>query len=579
MKCPVCEIGCELIDGRRGRCGMYEPAGDTIVECYPHRYLTMFPISIETMPLLHHNPRGKFLQISTLGCNFRCSGCISEILTSGLDTMSGSLKEMDACSVIRKAKEEQCLGIVFCVNDPIVSLQTFTALTALAHKEGLLTGCSSNGYFTEQSLEALIPHLDFINLGFKGFNDDAYRSCGAPGIGPVLRNLKILHEKGVHVETAVIYMKGREEEVMGLACHIASLSPRIPFQIMRFVPFGDANMDDEPTIHEAEILCDRIRHILPFTYLFNSPGTDRLNTICPRCGSVLVTREFFGPMGARTLHWSEEGKCECGYTLPFNGNFHREAFHEPGFFGGYRTTRAMEILQSIITCLNIDDTDRVRSLWFELMNNDYLQKFHKEMQDPFKYGEIINFLARKTARENRGKELSLYIESILQRFTEDRAPEQRPRVYYAMGYPLFALNAERIETNLVTIAGGYCVNKDLTRQGKPGVTITAEEFRAFAPEYIFISGFFSCPLSDFYRYCEENNLHCPALENKRVYALPPLWDFGSLRWVLGLLYITGILFPERFSGQMDEETERFYRLFYNISYSSIRPNRSFHRVS
>ncbi len=578
MKCNICEIGCTLKEGETGRCGMYHLNGAAIEELYPDRYLTVFPINIETMPTLHYNPRGKFLQISTIGCNFRCGGCVSESLTAGMSLMSGGLHEMTPVQVVEKAMEENCIGIVFCVNDPIVSLNTFIKVATIAQERGLHTGCSTNGFFTEESLDRLIPFLSFINIGFKGFTDEAYRACGAPGIALVLRNMSTLHKRGIHVEAAVMYTKGRENEVHDLAEHIASISKDIPYQIMRFVPFGDAAMEDEPSMHEAEILCDKIRETLPFTYLFNSPGTDRLNTICPECGSAIVEREFFGAMGARVLIWRDKGICDCGYQLPFKGNFYKESFHEHGFFGGYRTTRALEIIHSIITSLNPVKNDLVYSTWSEIMKNDFLHEFHKNMQDPYKYKELIKFFAGKTETEDRGKELIAYMENILVKFEKNSSTGSKPRVYYAMGYPLFAINAERIESNLVTIAGGYCVNKDLTRQGKPGVTITASEFADFNADYIFISGFFSCPLSDFYRYCSQHNLTCPALENNRVYAIPPLWDFGSLRWILGLTYIAGILFPEKYPEAVEEEAERFYRLFYNVSYKSIKPNRSFYRI-
>ncbi len=579
MKCNICEIGCMLKDGATGKCGMYRLNEDQVEELYPDLYLTLFPISIETMPILHHNPRGKFLQISTVGCNFRCGGCISETLTARMEDISGGLKKVDAESVVNKAMEENCTGIVFCVNDPVVSLRTFTSVAKKAQARGLLAGCSTNCYFTEEAIEILAPHLDFINIGFKGFTDDAYKACGAPGINPVLRNLEILHKKGVHVEVSVIYSKGREDEVLGLARHVAALSDKIPFHIMRFFPFGDASMEDEPTIYESELLCDKVRKTLPFTYLFNSPGTDRLDTICPACGSVIVNREFYGPMGARVLHYADRGECRCGNKIPFKGSFHNENFNEPGFFGGYRTTRAIEIIQSIITSLNPAGKDLVYATWSEVLKTDFLQKFHKIMQDPYSYTDLIKFLSEKTDSLERGKKLISYIENILNQFKEAPDNREKPRVYYAMGYPLFALNAERIETNLVTIAGGYCVNKEIIREGKPGVTITAEEFNAFNAEYIFISGFITCPVSDFYRYCIDNGLKCPALDNKKVFAVPSLWDFGSLRWVLGLLFIAGVLHPDRFPEDPTIEAERFYSLFYNIEYSKIRPNRSFYRVN
>ncbi len=43
---------------------------------------------------------------------------------------------------------------------------------------------------------------------------------------------------GIHVETSVVYSKGNEEEVIKVAETLSDISPTIPVQVMRFIPFG-----------------------------------------------------------------------------------------------------------------------------------------------------------------------------------------------------------------------------------------------------------------------------------------------------------------------------------------------------
>ncbi|MDG6256874.1 MAG: hypothetical protein QCH35_04665 [Methanomicrobiaceae archaeon] len=90
MKCPVCEIGCDIAEGRSGRCRMYANRDGEIVERFPESYLTMLPITIETMPVVHFAPKNKFFQVSTVGCTFTCPGCISETLTVHADAVAGN---------------------------------------------------------------------------------------------------------------------------------------------------------------------------------------------------------------------------------------------------------------------------------------------------------------------------------------------------------------------------------------------------------------------------------------------------------------------------------------------------------
>lgn len=57
--------------------------------------------------------------------------------------------------------------------------------------------------------------------------------------------------------------------------------------------------------------------------------------------------------------------------------------------------------------------------------------------------------------------------------------------------------------------------------------------------------------------------------------MPPGWDFGSPRWVLGLMAIANTLHPDRCSFDLKEEQALFYRRFYGIDPAKASPNRSF----
>lgn len=578
MKCRICELGCEIKQGGVGRCRMMTHQDTEIKERFPHSYSTLFPISIETMPCLHFYPNHKFLQVSSMGCNFSCPGCISEILTIGEDAIFGALKKQIPEKIIEKALKEKCKGIAFCINDPTVSFFSFLELARIARKNNLLVGFSTNGYFTEQALEHLIPLTDFVNIGFKGASDDAYKSCGVPSSAPVFRNFKRLFEAGIHVEAAIIHMKDREDDVQKIARFVAALSRDIPLQVMRFVPFGEADIKFEPTIKESTALCETLGQTMPYVYLFNAPGTSLLNTRCPDCKTPVIFRELFGPMGARNMQALPDAACTCGKPVPFKGGYALNRYDEHGFFGGYRTTRAFEMLHAILVCIGADDPEKISRLWADLMETDYLKDFHDLVQLPHAYGKIIDRLAEKTHCIERGNLLKNTLQKTLDLITSKSRNLTRPKVYYAMGYPLFALNAERFETNLVEAAGGTCTNKGLTRKGKPGVTISREEFMAMNPDIIFISGFLSCPVSDFYDDCITRDLGVPAVKNRQIYDHFPLWDFGSPRWMLGLMHIANTLHPEIFNFDMEKEANAFYTLFFNRPFDAKKANRSFYRV-
>lgn len=101
--------------------------------------------------------------------------------------------------------------------------------------------------------------MDFVNIGIKGYSDKSYINCGAPSSAPVFRNISQLLDMGVHVETSVVYSRGNEEDVIKVAEAVSDISTTIPVQVMRFIPFGDAPIELEPSIGEAESLCASLR--------------------------------------------------------------------------------------------------------------------------------------------------------------------------------------------------------------------------------------------------------------------------------------------------------------------------------
>lgn len=52
--------------------------------------------------------------------------------------------------------------------------------------------------------------LDFVNVGFKGISREVYCFCGVINVDLILRNIRMIHEKGIYIEVFVIYCKNGE---------------------------------------------------------------------------------------------------------------------------------------------------------------------------------------------------------------------------------------------------------------------------------------------------------------------------------------------------------------------------------
>ena len=580
--CDICARMCRIQEGNTGFCDRYVVKNGQVTERFPHQYLIACPISIETMPMLHVYPGAVFLQITTLGCNLSCPGCISTMLVREGGRGRRFLSLRSPGQVTALARKHGCLGIVFLMNDPLASYHTFLEVARAAKDHGLMIGCSTNGLFTETSLSRLLPYLDFVNLGMKGFHDASYQACGGVSAGPALRTLETLYHNHIHVEVSCMLRSDNREDIDLLAGHMASLSSHIPLQVMRFIPFGTADISLEPTIDEAETVCRELNKTLDYVYLFNSPGPGYLDTCCPVCKKTVIRRDFFGPMGAKLLpsdpHFPMTNQCpDCGERLYIKGEILEKNFMEEGFEGGYPLTRALEMAEAILVTMDVSGPEEMGLVWEDLLQKPRLQAFHHDIQSPDSYIATIRRFGRKSGRVDRAEMLAQYLEDKLAMI--DHALEDlshRPRVYYAMGTPLFALNAGRLENRLVERAGGYSVNREIVRHGRPGVSIDVAQLNDLNPEVIFISAFISDPVFAFTWKCLKAGVTADGVNHQRIYTHPvPGWDFGSPRWILGLMFIAATLHPDRFSVDLTAEAQAFYKTFYTMNFSSSTVNRSF----
>lgn len=563
MKCAICEMECDLTEGGVGARGMYVGAGNDIRERYPDRYLAAVDTAIECMPMVHYHPRGKFLQVCTVGCNFNCEGCVSEVLTDHIHAIEGAFQEMSAARVVRIARERDCLGVMFCFNEPTVSYFTFRRLAILARKNNLLVGCSTNAYMTEPALFGLMPFLDFVNIGLKGASQSSYAACGVERLAPIWRNLTELYRHGVHVEVSAIYRKGGEPEIEKIAEFIASLSRDIPLQVMRFIPFGDASTDLEPSVRESEAVCRQLRRQLRYVYLFNSPGTEDLNSCCPECGTKIMERGFFGPMASNLFRYLPHGRCRCGFELPLKGPIHEGDVRDRGYFGGYRTINALKMIRALLGILGVTDKAGIDAVLLKVLRDDFIKELYDRLNRIDAYLDTVDYFAALTGRQNRAETFRHFVESRVNRIVAAIGKNEKPLVYSCLGHPLIAVFEEKMEARLVETAGGRLANRLLDRESRPGIKLSKEQFCRMAPEIIIVSDAAAWPVQDFISFCIGNGLDVPAIKRRKVFHLQPFRASTNPDWILGFMRLVDIIHPSTISCDLGKEADAFYREFYN----------------
>jgi iron complex transport system substrate-binding protein len=176
--------------------------------------------------------------------------------------------------------------------------------------------------------------------------------------------------------------------------------------------------------------------------------------------------------------------------------------------------------------------------------------------------------------KERAEQLASYTETLFKEIDThlaNVAEEQRPRVYLARGPEGLETGvAGSINTEIIERAGGRNVadyGPEIARQ-RNLVSMSIEEILDLDPDIIVTWD------RQFYDQVYSNPLWEPvrAVKNKAVYFAPAA-PFGwidkppSINRLIGLRWMTGLLYPDTFSFDLEAEVRHFYRLFYQVEIS------------
>lgn len=176
-------------------------------------------------------------------------------------------------------------------------------------------------------------------------------------------------------------------------------------------------------------------------------------------------------------------------------------------------------------------------------------------------------LGTLTHRQAHAETLATEAETIIAELAAVRAKipaDARPRVYYGRGADGLETGLDgSINIELLKYAGGINV---AAAAGKGGLTrVSQEQVLAWDPDVILTTdpNFYDLVWGDpIWRTLR-------AVKAGRVY-LSPTVPFGwfdrppSANRLIGLRWLLAVLYPDRFAARLEEQTRRFYKLFYHV---------------
>jgi pyruvate formate lyase activating enzyme len=322
IKCRVCPRICVVADGKTGFCCV---RGNHEGKFYALTYGKITSAAadpIEKKPLYHFHPGTRVFSIGSAGCNLRCAHCQNWEIAhdkpgkDSLARMAGLTPE----AAVAAALETDCAGIAWTYNEPTIWLEYTIDTARRARAAGLYTVYVTNGYATEEAVDAIGPLLDAYRVDVKGFSDELYvKLANAKNWRTILAAAERAKKKwGCHVEivTNVIpTMNDDDAQLKGIAEWIRdALGPDTPWHVTRFMPYLElAHLAPTPVATLAKARAIGLNAGLKFVYIGNVPGNDAENTICPKCGATAISRSGYA---TDVKGLSDKGFCaNCGEGL------------------------------------------------------------------------------------------------------------------------------------------------------------------------------------------------------------------------------------------------------------------------
>ncbi len=298
VHCRLCAHGCTIAPGSRGLCGVRENDGGTLYALSYGRLVARDVDPIEKKPMFHFYPGSRAYSIATVGCNFTCQNCqnhfISQYPRQHDGRLVGDAAEPD--EIIEEAVRTGCRSIAYTYTEPTIAIEFYLEVMRHARTADLANIWVSNGYFSHDAADLLLPWLDGINIDLKGISDEFYHRVIGGNVRPVLDSIERVHEEGVWVEVTTLVIAGlndSDDALRWTAEAIAGISPSIPWHVSRFFP-AFRMIQHAPTPLET---LERARRIgldvgLHYVYIGNVPGEGE-ETHCPSCGAVVVRRRGY----------------------------------------------------------------------------------------------------------------------------------------------------------------------------------------------------------------------------------------------------------------------------------------------
>ena len=317
VECGLCPRKCTVADAERGTCGVRENRGGRYVTLAYGAACSVQVDPVEKKPFYHVLPGEKAFSFATAGCNVECKFCQNwQISQFRPEQVRNYLLPPEVLAEVARRQGASMTAATY--SEPTVFWEYVRDAAKAARKLGVRPLVVSNGYINPEPLKDVLPLLAAYKVDLKAMTEEFYEQQVRGTLRPVLDAMTTIKKAGIWLEVVVLLIPGlndSEAEVHQLAKWVkTNLGAGVPVHFTRFHPtYRLTNLPPTPVATLERAYQAARAEGLDFVYLGNVPGHPGENTVCPKCGKVLIRRVGYTVVENRL----KDGACpDCGREIP-----------------------------------------------------------------------------------------------------------------------------------------------------------------------------------------------------------------------------------------------------------------------
>ncbi|MGI0100689.1 MAG: AmmeMemoRadiSam system radical SAM enzyme [Candidatus Micrarchaeaceae archaeon] len=294
VECTACARRCRIPDGSKGFCYVRQNSNGKLYLASYGKVDAIQVDPIEKKPFNHFMPGSYVLGIGTSSCNWGCLFCQNHNISKDREIKG---VDMDPEDVVDLAIRHNAQSIAFTYNEPTIFVEYALDVAEIAHKNGIRNLFVTNGYMTDETVDAMKGLVDAAVVNLKGNGEQKFSNKYEVVMSnePVKESLVRLKEAGIHVEMTDLIIPDVGDSLDAcdqLTRWIAeTLGVDVPIQFTRFHPdykMLDSTITPYRTLEAHYNIAKR--NGINYAYVGNVPGNPHESTYCPSCNYMVIKR-------------------------------------------------------------------------------------------------------------------------------------------------------------------------------------------------------------------------------------------------------------------------------------------------